>query len=124
MPAMGAKRDQSADQELAPFLDGRGRQIPDRGLLEEPVDGVGDRGQLRLEHADSARRLPLVRDGRGGRPVTRVQTAPNRLAADRALDPDGALAPGPAISLVGVLAPTEVTPVEREAALRHALRIA
>ena len=72
---MGAKRDQFADQELAPFLDGRGREIPDRGLLEEPVDGVGDRGQLRLEHADSARRLPLVRDGRGGRPVTRVQAA-------------------------------------------------
>ena len=43
VPAMGAERDQLADQELAPFLDGRGREIPDRGLLEELVDGVGDR---------------------------------------------------------------------------------
>ena len=37
---MGAERDQLADQKLASFLDGRGRQIPNGRLLEELVDGI------------------------------------------------------------------------------------
>ena len=120
VPALGAERDQLADQQLAPFLDGGGRQIPNRRLLEELVDGVGDRREFRLEDADAAGRLPLVGDGGGGRPVARVQAAADGFAADRALNPDGALAPGPAIALGGVLAAAEVATVEREVALRHA----
>jgi hypothetical protein len=79
MSTLRTERDQLADQELAPLLDGGGRQIPNGRLLEELIDSVGDRRNLWLEDADATGRLPLVRDGGGGRPVARFR--PRRMVS-------------------------------------------
>jgi hypothetical protein len=89
MPAMCAEGEKLAFKELPALLDRGDREIADRCLGQELLNGLGDRRQVRLENADAPGGLPLVHDRRRGGPVARVEAASNRLAADRALDPDG-----------------------------------
>ena len=59
---------------------------------------------------------------RGGRgPIGSVETASDRLAADRPLDPDGTVAAGPVVAFRDVGTAAEMPPVERETALGHGL---
>jgi hypothetical protein len=125
MPAMRAEGEELAFEEFSALLDRRGREIADGGLGQELINGLGHGRQVGLEDADPAGRLPLMHDGGGGGPVAGVEAAADGFPADRALHPDRALAPGPAIALVEVLAAgapylSPPNTLENQAYFRHA----
>jgi len=114
-----AEGQELADQEFPALLDRGGGEVPDGGFVEELGDRLGDGRDLRLEDANLAGGLPLMHDRGGGGPIGGVETASDRLAADRPLDPDRTVAAGPVVAFRDVGTGAEVSPVERETALRH-----
>ena len=60
-----------------------------------------------------------MHDRGGGGPVGGVETASNRLATNRALDPDRTAAAGPVVAFRDVGTAAEMPPVERQTALGH-----
>lgn len=78
-------------------LDNRTRK-PVRGLtcfavFEELFDGVAGRRSLRLDHSDFTGRRPAVDRVSGGVPGRLVESFPDLVPAERAVDVDWALAP-------------------------------
>ena len=89
-------------------------------VLEEPVDGVRDLRDLRFDDADLTGRFPAADPILRCLPGHQIEAAPQILAAERSLNPDGAvafLAPGIASTFTGMPARGQMASVDRE---RHA----